>query len=586
MAAKVRSDLAILKRLLQEARHHWFHVGIIFLLGLLATPLALLTPVPLMLAVDSVLGSEPLPGFLQAVIPESVIASPNTSLFLIAGLVILIALLNQGRKLANRLLQTYTGQKLVLHFRSQLLYRAQRLSFAYHDSKGTADAIYRIQYDAPAIQWVIISGIMPFLTGGFTLVGMLFVTMQIDWQLALIALTVSPILLLLIQLFRKRLREQWRDVKNLETSALSVIQEVLSALRVVKAFRQEEREHGRFMHCSNQSLWARLRVVVAESLFGLTVGMTLAIGTAAVLFIGVKHVQSGILTLGQLLLVMSYLTQLYQPLQTIGQQSTKLQEGLASAERAFALLDEPTDVREKADARPLSRASGAIRFDHVSFSYDGVYPVLSDIFSEIPAGTRVGIAGRTGAGKTTLVNLLIRFYDPSSGHILLDGIDLRNYRLADLREQFAIVLQEPVLFSGSIAENIAYAHPSASADDIFNAAVTANADEFIQRLPEGYDTRVGERGMRLSGGQRQRIALARAFLKDAPILILDEPTSSVDIKTEAMIMEAMDRLMRGRTTFMIAHRLSTLKKCDMILVLDDGRLIEKGSEMPAAMIAS
>jgi ATP-binding cassette subfamily B protein len=285
-------------------------------------------------------------------------------------------------------------------------------------------------------------------------------------------------------------------------------------------------------------------------------------------------VLAGVLTLGNLLLVMAYLSQLYGPLESISDRIGSVQSSLVSADRAFGLLDLPADVPERPDARPLRRAAGAVAFEHVSFAYGPGRPVLTGLSLKVPAGARVGIAGSTGAGKTTLASLLQRFYDPTAGRILLDGIDLRDYRLADLRNQFAIVLQEPVLFSTSIAENIAYARPGATLAEIEAAARAANVDRFVAGLPEGYDTTVGERGVRLSGGERQRLALARAFLKDAPILILDEPTSSVDVATEALIVEAMDELVEGRTTFMIAHRLGTLDRCDVRVTIDRGRLVQ------------
>jgi len=293
-----------------------------------------------------------------------------------------------------------------------------------------------------------------------------------------------------------------------------------------------------------------------------------------VLYLGVRHVQTGVLTLGQLVLIMSYLAQLYAPLKTLSSKLAKLQGSLASAERAFELLDQEAEVVERPGARHVHRARGAVELSEVAFSYDGRRRALDGISFAVEEGTRVGIAGRTGAGKTTLTNLLMRFYDPAEGRVLLDGVDLRDYDLEDLRRQFAIVLQEPVLFSTSIGENIAYALPGAHLHEIVSAARAANAHDFIAVLPDGYDTLVGERGMKLSGGERQRISLARAFLKDAPILILDEPTSSVDMKTEAQIMEAMERLMRGRTAFLIAHRLSTLDGCDLLLRMEGGRLIE------------
>jgi ATP-binding cassette subfamily B protein len=301
------------------------------------------------------------------------------------------------------------------------------------------------------------------------------------------------------------------------------------------------------------------------------VGLLTALGTAAVLYVGVRHVQSGVLTLGDLLLVMGYLAQLYGPLRTLSKRAVGLQSKFASAERAFALLDRAPDVPERADAWPIARARGEIEFQGVSFDH-GDRPILRDVSFHVPPATRVGIVGPTGAGKTTLLNLLLRLHDPSAGRILLDGVDLRDYRLADLRGQFAVVLQEPVLFSTSLAENIAYARPDASHEDIVAAATAANVHAFIAQLPRGYDTVVGERGMMLSGGERQRVSLARAFLKDAPILILDEPTSAVDVRSESLIMEALERLMQGRTTLVVAHRLSTLEGCDMRLEIEHGRL--------------
>jgi ATP-binding cassette subfamily B protein len=373
--------------------------------------------------------------------------------------------------------------------------------------------------------------------------------------------------------YSRRLRSRWLKVHELDSSAFSVTQEVLVAIRVVKAFGQEDREARRYADHSGKSLRENVRVTFSEGVFSLMVGLTTAAGTAVVLFIGVRLVLSGTLTLGDLLLVIGYLAQLYGPLNTLSNSKAALQSSLASVERAFSILDEAPDVVERPGARPLARATGAVAFRNVSFAYRENHPVLHDVSFEIDPGTRVGISGKTGAGKSTLMSLLTRFYDPTVGEIFLDGIDLRDYKLADLRNQFAIVLQEPVLFSTSIAENIAYASPEASEEEIVEAAKAANAHEFVVNLSDGYETEVGERGMSLSGGERQRIALARAFLKDAPILILDEPTSSVDTKTEAAIMEAMERLMHGRTTFMIAHRLGTLAHCDTRLEIEDGRVV-------------
>jgi ATP-binding cassette, subfamily B, bacterial len=568
------TNFTLYQRLLRQARPYWPHIGGIFLLSLLSTPLALLSPLPLKIAVDSVIGSQPLPRFLEVVLPAAATNTPASVLGVAAVLLIAVRLAHELRLLCGSLLGTYTGEKLVLGFRSDLFRHVQRLSLSYHDSKGTADSLYRIQYDAPAIQYIAIDGVIPFITATCTLTGMIYVTAQLDWQLALIALAVSPVLFLVSRIYRPRLRSQARQLRKLESSTLSVVQEVLAAIRIVKAFGREEDEQKRFVSRSSESLGARLRMALAEGAFSILIGLTTMAGTAAVLIIGIIHVRSGALTLGELLLVMGYLSQLYAPLATMSRKPANLQSHLASAERAFSLLDEQPDVAERPNVRPLSRASGAVAFRNVSFDYGKGRPALHNLSFEIGPGTRLGIAGRTGAGKTTLVSLLTRFYDPTAGRILLDGIDLRDYKLADLRNQFGIVLQEPVLFSTSIAENIAYARADASDKEIIEAAKAANAHEFIVRLPEGYDTQVGERGMQLSGGERQRISLARAFLKNAPILILDEPTSSVDMKTEAEIMEALERLIRGRTTFMIAHRLSTLANCDVRLEIEDGRLVD------------
>jgi ATP-binding cassette subfamily B protein len=316
-----------------------------------------------------------------------------------------------------------------------------------------------------------------------------------------------------------------------------------------------------------------MHVIVLQMKFDLTIAVLIAVTSAAALSLGILHVRAGTLSLGNLLLVVGYLAQLYAPLRTMSRKSSQMQSALAGAERALAVLGEVPDVAERPHARRLEKASGAIEFRRVSFGYTAGTPVLRDVSLRIPAGSSVGIAGPTGAGKTTLLSLLMRFHDPTAGEILLDGVDLRDLALRDLRSQFAIVHQDAVLFSTSVADNILYAKPGATPQEVEQAARAANAHDFIVALPQGYETVVGERGMRLSGGERQRIALARAFLKDAPVLLLDEPTSAVDVKTEAVIMEALDRLMAGRTTFLIAHRLSTLEDCDVRMTVEHGGVV-------------
>ena len=571
---KKPSDGVLYRRLLREARPCWGWVILTFATGLIASPLALLNPLPMKIAVDNVVSAKPLPDSLRAFVPDAAAGSAGAALVLMLVLVLGIALLSKIQECVYYMVSTYANEKLVCGFRSRLFRHAQRLSVLCHDQKGTTDTLYRIQYDAPAISYIAVHGVTPFVTAIVTVVGMLYVTWTIDPQIAWIAIGITPLLLGGFQLYRNGLRESSSRLKETESSTFSVVNEVLGALRVVKAFGQEDREQGRFLKHTHRSIRARLRFAFLDSCFGMLLGMIVAGGTAAGLYIGVSHVQSGVITLGELIMVMAYLGMLLAPLNRISQQAGSLQAHFASADRAFTLLDTEPDVPEKPHARALVRATGGIEFRDVSFGYVSDRAVLQGISFRIPPRTRVGIAGHTGSGKSTLMSLLMRFYDPTSGEILLDGVDLRDYRIADLRAQFGIVLQEPVLFSTSIYENIIYGRPDATREMVEAAARHANAHKFITALPDGYDTPVGDRGMSLSGGERQRISIARAFLKDAPVLVLDEPTSSVDVNTEAGIMDAVRRLMEGRTTFIIAHRLSTLEHCDLCLHMKDGRLVE------------
>jgi len=565
-------DFILFRRLLLEARPYWGYILLIFGVSVLAMPLALLIPLPLKVVVDSVLGEKPLPGFLAAITPQFLHDSTARMLLLAALLAVFISVMRQLQGLANSYLQAYTGEHLVRAFRAKLFRHVQRLSLTYHDARGTADSVYRIQNDARSIQYIAINGVFPFITASATVLAMMIIIARLEWSLVLIPVAVVPTVILLVRASRRRLRQRWIEAKEIESSTMGVVQEVLSAVRVVKAFGTEEQEHRRFVRRSQEGAQGQIRIALTAGIFDVMVGLTIAIGTAAALWIGVQKVQAGTLSLGGLLIVMSYLAQLYAPLDTISKKSSQLQASLASAERAFALLDETPDVVDKPHGQPLARAKGEIAFAGVSFGYKRDRLVLREVSFAIPPGGRVAITGATGSGKTTLAGLVARFYDPVGGMISLDGVDLRDYRLADLRQQFAIVPQDPVLFSTTIAENIAYARPDASEADIEAAAKAANAHDFIVQLPDGYGTVVGERGMSLSGGERQRISIARAFLKDAPILILDEPTSALDVETETTLMEAMERLMRGRTSLTIAHRLSTVKNCDWRLHFESGRV--------------
>ncbi len=577
MISTVASGGRLYSRLFRQARPFSSAIALSLMVNLTSGPIALLAPVPLKIAVDSVIGSHPVPRLLTFVLPRTVIVSKVWLLVATAGLVLGIALLEQTQVLAAATTQALAGEKLTMAFRAQIFGHAQRLSVCYHDTKGTSDALYRIQYDAASIQYILIDGLVAFLTSACTIGGMIFVTARLDWQLAAVALGVAPVFFLCSRAQRCQLRRHSRQMKKMESVAMGTAQEALTSLRVVKAFVQEDREQRRFLTDFGVAMRARLRLAIIEGGYRFLLGSLAAVGTAAAILIGVGHVRAGTLSLGGLLLVMGYLAQMYAPLKTMSGKAGSLQTHLAGAERAFALLDEPTDVPERPHARPVVRAQGDVAFHNVTFAYADRNPVLRDINFEVRAGTRLGIIGATGSGKTTLISLLMRFFDPISGAILMDGIDLRAYKVADLRNQFAIVLQEPVLFSATIAENIAFACPEANSSEIVAAAAAANAHDFISRLPMGYDTPVGERGMQLSGGERQRISLARAFLKNAPILILDEPTSAVDVDTETAILEAMERLARGRTSFVITHRMSLVKYCDQLLRIERGSVVLPGA---------
>jgi ABC-type multidrug transport system fused ATPase/permease subunit len=406
---------------------------------------------------------------------------------------------------------------------------------------------------------------------------MFWIVLLLDWQIALLAMGVVPFLYYSVSYYMKRVQPQLQEVRGMEAESLSLVHETISMLRVVVAFGREDYEHRRFRDHGVNTVDKRVKLTVRQTMFSLGVNTITAAGTAAVLGFGGWHVMQGVLSTGELLVVISYIAAVYKPLETISTTIASLQEISVGLDASFGLLDTPVEIKDTPGAKPLRHCEGWVRFEGVSFAYLDRKRTLDDISFEVKPGQVVGIVGQTGAGKTTLVALLPRFYEPHRGRILIDGEDIRNLTLKSLRDQFSIVLQEPLLFSGTIAENIRYGRLEASQDEIEEAAEAANAHDFIVRLPRKYETVLGERGAKLSGGERQRIAVARAFLRNSPILILDEPTSSIDTKTESVILDALERLMEGRTTFMIAHRLSTVRHADLLLVLQDGRIIEHGS---------
>ena len=567
----------------EDLRPYLWPLVVLLIVSLLAVPMTLIFPLPIKLLVDSVLGSQPLPGYLTIFVGSQV--SKTLALWLAISILMAAAVLTYLQNLVNVWYSNKVGNRMTLDVRARLFRQMQRLSVAYHDTMGAADSAYRTLNDAPMLRSFGIDSLIPLTTSILTLGAMILVMVFLDWELALIALLVSPLMFLLTFVFRPRIRAGWRKFRASESAAMAVAQESLGASRLVKSYGQEERKNKELVSHYDASLSASLKVQVDSAVYSLLVGILTAAGLAAVLYIGIGHVQAGIgnLTLGSLLVVNYYVTQLYGPLRNVGQSILDIQMSLTGVERYRAVLDEKPDVPELPNAIPLARARGNIAFRNVSFVYTKDHPVLHDITFELPSGNRLGVVGPTGSGKTTLSTLLLRLFDPTEGVITLDDLDLKDYKLADLRNQYAVVHQETVLFSTSVAENIRFAKPNATMDEVIAAATAAKAQDFITNLPNGYDTLVGERGMKLSGGERQRISLARVFLKDAPILILDEPTSSLDVHTESAILDTIQELMKGRTTMMIAHRPSTLRDCNMILVLEGGRVNRVTSEVESVI---
>lgn len=562
-------------RTLRYLGPYWKLAACSVTLTLFSALAALLTPWPLKIVVDNVLEGHPLPPTLAYW--SGLAGADRVSLLVlvaIGGLAIALAV-NCLHVLCNYV-NTKIDQFITLDFRSSLFLHAQRMSLAYHDRRRSGMLIYMInsQGDAPAALMMTI----PMLAeSALTLVGMFWISFSMDWQLSLISLAVVPFLYYSVGYYSTHIQERIQQVRRQEAESLSIIHESLSMMRVIVAFVREEYEFRRFRDQTATAVAARVRVTVRQTLFSLVVNMITAIGSTLVLGLGAYHVLRGQLTVGQLLVVIAYIAAVYKPLETISYTLGALQDRFVSLKHTFELLDTQPDILNAPHASTLPRASGHIVYDKVNFSYAGRTDTLKDISFEASPGQVIGIVGPTGAGKSTLVSLLPRFYDPRHGRILIDGKDIRSVTLQSLRLQISIVLQEPLLFSGTIAENIRYGRLEATEEEIIQAAKAANAHDFIMRLPQQYHTMLGERGAAISGGERQRISVARAFLKNAPILILDEPTSSVDSKTEAVILDALDRLMAGRTTLMIAHRLSTLHNANQILVLNQGQLVERGT---------
>jgi ATP-binding cassette, subfamily B, bacterial len=543
----------------------------------LAAFVELLQPWPIKWLVDYVFGSQPTPQWLANIWP--VLATENLAggITAVCISILLLAILYRCGLTIGHFFLVRAGARVVQRLRCHACEHLHRLSVAYHDKTKVGDSLYRVAYDSHAAQALINGAIVPMASGTLMLIGSVIIMLQINVVLTLTTLAAAPLFILIIRGFSKTIDRQSRRYHESESALVSSVQESLSSIRAIQAFTLEPQTSDKFYKQSKLSLSANEKMTRTQLLYSACAGLAVSIGTAAVVWVAGHQVLSGKLSIGDILVFLAYLGMLYQPMNTFSQSASVIQSASAQLRRVFEVIDAVPDIQDRPNAKTLPTVRGSVEFRNVSFAYEPGRPVLNGINLKAEPGQIVALVGRTGAGKTTLASLLLRFYDPNEGAVLLDGHDLRDLKLSWVRQQVSVVLQDPILFSTTVAENIAYGLPGATTEQIRKASERAQADEFIRNLPNGYETILGERGVNLSGGQRQRLSIARAFLKNAPILVLDEPTSALDVHTEEALLSALKELMKGRTTFIIAHRLSTVRQSDLVVVLENGRIIEKDS---------
>jgi ATP-binding cassette subfamily B protein len=550
------------------------------LLGLAAvgaeTLAGLLEPWPLKVVLDNVLHTKKSPDWLSRFISVLFGQDSLAILKFTALAVILIAAIGAIGTYVEKQTITAVGQRVMHDLRRTFYWHIQRLSMSYHDNKRTGDVISTVTNDIDSIQSAVSSGILDALYYALTLFGMIGIMLYLDWRFTLIALSVLPALFMVVYTFTKRIKKASRALRKKEAEMVSTLQEVLSSIRIVKAFGREEYEQKRFEGESIESVDLALQARNIKAKLSPAVEIIVACGTALVLWFGSKQVLNGALTPGVLVVFFLYLGKMYKPIRELSKMSDTYSKALVGWERIKEFLTIDLQVRDLPGAQVAPTFKGAVELEHVDFGYLPDRKVLKDISLNVPPGQVAAIVGATGSGKSTLISLIPRFYDPLAGAVKIDGVDVRKYQRKTVRQQISLVLQETLLFRAPIWQNIAYGKPEATHTEIVEAARLANADEFIDRLPEGYNTMIGERGVTLSGGQRQRIAIARAIIRNSPILILDEPSTGLDAASEKLVLEGLARLMENRTTIMVAHRLATIQKADVIFVLRDGAIVERG----------
>jgi ATP-binding cassette, subfamily B, bacterial len=557
-------------------RSHWKPLVLAFLAVLGETLADVLEPWPIKIVIDNQLQGKKLPPQLAALVAlfgDNTIAVLNFAL----AAVLMIALVGAVSSYCEKYLTTSVAQWVAHDLRRMVYQRIQRLSLAEHGESRTGDLLTRVTSDIDAVQDFITSALLGIVTSLLTLTGMLGVMFYMNWRFTLIGLSVAPVMFLVVYFYSKRIKKASRFVKKKEGELMSGVAEVLTSIQVVQAFAREDYEDRRFDWESRQNVAAGLRARSMKAKLSPMVDILVAVGTCLVLGYGVRLVMAGELTTGQLIIFIFYLGKTYKPMKDLSKMTNTVAKATISFERIQELLDIESRVRDMPGARTAPQFTGLLEFDHVSFSYDGKHQILKDVSVRIEPGQVVAIVGPSGTGKTTIAGLIPRFYDPQSGRIKIDGTDIREFTLKSLRDQVSFVLQDTLLFRGTVWENIAYGKPDAEIEDTVRAAELANAHEFIVKMPLSYATMVGERGVTLSGGQRRRIAIARAIVRNTPILILDEPTSGLDAASEKLVTEALDHLMKGRTSIIIAHHLNTIRNADVIFVVKDAEVVEYGT---------
>jgi ATP-binding cassette, subfamily B, bacterial len=558
-------------------RPHWKALSIAFVAVIIEGAASLFDPWPIKIVIDYALGSRPMPEWVAGLVRMTFGDGKLAIVYFAAIATVVVAVIGAVASYTENYLTTRIGQMVMLDLRQTLYHHIQRLSLSFYDRTKIGDLISRVTTDVDAIQNFVSTALLGILAPSLTLVGMLAVMFYFNWRFTLIALSVAPILFLQVYTLTRRIKQATRAVRKKESEIVSVVAETLSSIRVVKAFAREDYEEKRLEKETLESIEMTMRARSIKARLAPIVDVIVAVGTCIVLWYGARLVLQGQLTAGALVVFLLYLGKMYKPMRDLSKMTDTISKAVIGAERIKELISLEDRVRDLPHARTAPRFKGRIEFDRVYFGYYDAQPVLKDVSLRIEPGQYVALVGPTGAGKSSIIGLIPRFYDPFSGRLAIDGEDTRNFTLKSLREQISFVLQETILFHAPIWQNIGYGKPEASRDEIICAARLANAHEFIERMPEGYDTMVGERGVTLSGGQRQRIAIARAIIRNSPILILDEPTSGLDTSSEKLVLEALGRLTAGKTVIVITHHLETIVKADVIFTLKDGRIVESGA---------